>query len=60
MSMALNLLASLPICDFPRSALPSRGPINLKSLVTSKSDIVPGPVQCKVSNKISSSTGIVP
>ena len=59
LSMALNLLASLPICNFPRAALPSRGSIHLKSLVTSRSDIVPGPVQCKVSSKISSSTDIV-
>ena len=56
--MALNLLASLPICNFPRAALLSRGPIHLKSLVTSRSDVVPGPVQCKVSSKISSSTDI--
>ena len=59
LSMALSLLASLPICNFPRAAIPSRGPIHFKSLVTSISDIVPRPVQCKVSSKISSSTDIV-
>ena len=57
--MALNLLASLPICYFPRTALPSRDPIHFKSLVTSRSEIVPGSVQCKVSNKTSRSTDIV-
>ncbi|XP_030936303.1 myrcene synthase, chloroplastic-like [Quercus lobata] len=57
--MALNLFASLPICNFLRAALPSRGPTHFKSLVTSRSDIVPSSVQCKVSNKISSSNDIV-
>ncbi|KAM4076901.1 hypothetical protein ACJW30_12G099500 [Castanea mollissima] len=58
--MALNLLLSLPTCNFPIAAFPSIGPIHFKSLVTSKSDLVSGPVQCKVSSKISStSTDIV-
>ncbi|KAK7827843.1 myrcene synthase [Quercus suber] len=58
--MALNLLASLPICNFPIEAFPSKGPIHLKSLVTSRSDIVPvGPVQCMANSKISKSTDIV-
>ncbi|KAM3682796.1 hypothetical protein ACJW31_12G098900 [Castanea mollissima] len=57
--MSLNLLASLLIFNFPRAALPSRGPIHFKSLVTSRSDIIPAPVQCKVSNKISGRTTIV-
>nr|POF27256.1 myrcene synthase, chloroplastic [Quercus suber] len=53
--MALNVLASLPIYNFP-----SKGPIHLKSLVTiSRSGIVPGPVQCMADSKISKSTDIV-
>ena len=59
LSMALNLLLSLPTCNFPIAAFPSIGPIHLKSLVTSRIDFVSGPVQCKVSSKISSSTNIV-
>ena len=51
LSMSLNLLVSLLICNFPMAAFPSIGPIHLKSLS--------GPVQCKVSSKISSSTDIV-
>ncbi|XP_030935776.1 myrcene synthase, chloroplastic-like [Quercus lobata] len=48
--MALNLLASLPICNFNRlPPIPSKGPI---SLVKSRSGIV---VQCMPASKISNS-----
>ncbi|KAK4572333.1 hypothetical protein RGQ29_030676 [Quercus rubra] len=49
--MALNLLASLPICNFSRlPPIPSKGPI---SLVKSRSGIV---VQCMPASKISNSS----
>ncbi|XP_075650034.1 myrcene synthase, chloroplastic-like [Castanea sativa] len=48
--MALNLLASLPVCNFTRlPPIPSKGPI---SLVKSRSGIV---VQCMPASKISNS-----
>nr|POE83844.1 myrcene synthase, chloroplastic [Quercus suber] len=59
LSMALNLLTSLPICNFPIEAFPSEGPIHLKVPI-SRSGIVPvGPVQCMANSKISKSTDIV-
>nr|POF27249.1 myrcene synthase, chloroplastic [Quercus suber] len=59
LSMALNLLTSLPICNFPIEAFPSKGPIHLKVPI-SRSGIVPvGPVQCMANSKISKSTDIV-
>ncbi|XP_030935583.1 myrcene synthase, chloroplastic-like [Quercus lobata] len=52
--MALNLLASLPICNFNRlPPIPSKGPI---SLVKSRSGIV---VQCMPASKISNSSTIL-
>ena len=57
-TMALKLLASLPIYNFSRVPVSSKDPI---SLVTSRNrnGYLPSPVQCMSANKVSNSPDIL-